>query len=83
MNVASRQKVAVVDANRNAVAATWPLTAGAANFPMALDAAHRRLFVLTRKPPHLVVFDTSGHRPLFEQPALFHQLMTDTVLAET
>jgi DNA-binding beta-propeller fold protein YncE len=60
VNVASRQKVAVVDANRNAVAATWPVTAGAANFPMALDASHHRLFVLTRKPPHLVVFDTES-----------------------
>jgi len=58
VNVASRQKVAVVDANRNAVVATWPVSAGAANFPMALDASHHRLFVLTRRPPHLVVFDT-------------------------
>lgn len=31
----------------------------------------------------IVVFDTSGHRPLWEQPALFHDLMTNTVLAET
>jgi len=31
----------------------------------------------------LVEFDTSGHRPLWEQPALFHDLMTNTVLAET
>ena len=62
VNVASRQKVAVVDANRNAVAATWPVSAGAANFPMALDASHHRLFVLTRKPPHLVVLDTESGR---------------------
>jgi proline iminopeptidase len=35
--------------------------------------------------PHkeMIVFDTSGHRPLFEQPELFHQVMTQTVLAET
>ena len=35
--------------------------------------------------PHkkMIVFDTSGHRPLFEQPGLFHQVMTETVLAET
>jgi len=59
VNVASLQKVAVVDANRSAVTATWPVTAGAANFPMALDASHHRLFVLTRKPPHLVVLDTA------------------------
>jgi pimeloyl-ACP methyl ester carboxylesterase len=30
-----------------------------------------------------ITFDTSGHRPLFEQPDLFHQTMTDTVLAQT
>ncbi len=58
VNVASLQKVAVVDVQRNAVAATWPVSAGAANFPMALDASHHRLFVLTRKPPRLVVLDT-------------------------
>jgi DNA-binding beta-propeller fold protein YncE len=58
VNVASLQKIAVVDANRNAVAATWPVSAGAANFPMALDASHHRLFVLTRKAPHLAVLDT-------------------------
>jgi proline iminopeptidase len=35
--------------------------------------------------PHkeMIVFDTSGHRPLFEQPDRFHQVMTQTVLAET
>jgi hypothetical protein len=31
---------------------------------MALDAAHRRLFVLTRRPPHLVVFDTVAGQPV-------------------
>ena len=30
-----------------------------------------------------VVFGTSGHRPLFEQPDRFHQFMTKTVLPET
>ena len=60
VNIASRQKVAVVDANRNAVAATWPVSAGAANFPMALDASHHRLFVLTRRPPRLVALDTES-----------------------
>ncbi len=27
-----------------------------------------------------IEFPTSGHRPIFEQPGLFHHLMTDTVL---
>jgi pimeloyl-ACP methyl ester carboxylesterase len=30
-----------------------------------------------------ITFETSGHRPLFEQPDLFAQQMTDTVLANT
>jgi pimeloyl-ACP methyl ester carboxylesterase len=30
-----------------------------------------------------ITFETSGHRPLFEQPDLFSQQMTDTVLAHT
>ena len=64
VNVASLQKVAVVDANRGAVTATWPVEAGAANFPMALDAARHRLFVLTRRPPRLVALDTETGRPV-------------------
>jgi proline iminopeptidase len=31
----------------------------------------------------MVVFDTAGHRGLFERPDLFHQVMTETVLRET
>lgn len=31
----------------------------------------------------MVVFDESGHRPMFEQPEQFHTLLVDTVLAET
>jgi len=31
----------------------------------------------------MIVLDTSGHRPLFEQPEQFNEVMTDTVLAET
>lgn len=31
----------------------------------------------------MIVLDTSGHRPLFEQPGRFNRVMTETVLAET
>ena len=51
----------------------------------AADARTRRGSGSTcsRRPSKkLVTFDTSGHRPLWEQPAEFHDLMT-TVLAET
>ena len=60
VNVPSRQRVAVVDVTRSAVAATWPVTMGNANYPMALDTARHRLFVATRQPPHVVVFDTES-----------------------
>jgi len=38
-----------------------------------LDAPHKEM----------VRFDTSGHRPLFEQPAAFQEFMVGTVLADT
>jgi pimeloyl-ACP methyl ester carboxylesterase len=38
-----------------------------------LDAPHKEV----------VLFETSGHRPLFEQPDAFDQFMTGTVLADT
>ncbi|WP_158319546.1 alpha/beta fold hydrolase [Actinoplanes xinjiangensis] len=31
----------------------------------------------------MIVFDTAGHRSLFERPDLFHQVMTTTVLPQT
>lgn len=39
--------------------------------------------MLTAPMKDLVVFDTSGHRPLFEQPKDFVTYMVGTVLAET
>jgi len=39
--------------------------------------------VLAAPTKDLVVLDTSGHRPLFEQPDEFVTYMVDTVLAET
>jgi len=62
VNVASRQKVAVVGVDGNAVTATWPVSAGSANYPMALDTVRHRLFVATRRPPHVAVFDTDTGR---------------------
>ncbi|MEO8969569.1 MAG: alpha/beta hydrolase [Solirubrobacteraceae bacterium] len=44
----------------------------------------RQWFRTLRAPQKkLIVVDTSGHRPLFEQPKLFSTVMTDTVLAQT
>ena len=42
------------------VSTTWPIVSAQNNFPMALDEANHRLFVGTRDPPKLVVFDTNS-----------------------
>jgi DNA-binding beta-propeller fold protein YncE len=64
VNVPSRREVAVVDADRLQVTETWPLDEASANFPMALDAARHRLFVATRRPPRLLVYDTATGKPI-------------------
>lgn len=58
VNVPARREVAVVSADKLQVVETWPVSEAAANFPMALDAARHRLFVATRRPPRLLVYDT-------------------------
>jgi hypothetical protein len=50
--------VAVADRNTGQVIAEVPLPARARNFPMAFDAAHQRLFVVSRKPAKLIAIDT-------------------------
>lgn len=64
VNVPDAQQVAVIDRDKQAVVATWPLTNFRANFPMALDEANQRLFVGCRQPARLVVLDTSTGKPI-------------------
>jgi len=58
VNVPGAQRVAVVDRRTRTVSAKWGLSAEE-NFPMALDEANHRLFIGCRKPPKLIVLDTS------------------------
>jgi proline iminopeptidase len=51
--------------------------------PGRLGPAKQWFNLLDAPAKHLITFDTSGHRPLFEQPDLFGQLMSTTVLAHT
>jgi YVTN family beta-propeller protein len=59
VNVPEAKHVAVIDRERKAVTATWPMTEFKANFPMALDEENHRLFIGCRHPARLVVFDTA------------------------
>lgn len=60
VNLPDLKQIAVINRKTHAIS-RWPLALGA-NFPMALDEPDHRLFVATRIPPRLAVFDTdSGH----------------------
>jgi hypothetical protein len=62
VNVPKGLGVIVVDPRKLTVLAKWGLGASFANYPMALDDAHKRLFVGCRLPARLVVLDTTSGR---------------------
>jgi DNA-binding beta-propeller fold protein YncE len=60
VNVPDAREIAVVDRNAAKEIARWGLPDAGQNFPMALDAAGKRLFVVYRRPALLAVFDTGS-----------------------
>jgi DNA-binding beta-propeller fold protein YncE len=58
VNVPKAKQVAVVDRQKRAVIAHWPVTAADNNYPMALDEANHRLFIGCRQPASVLVLDT-------------------------
>jgi DNA-binding beta-propeller fold protein YncE len=68
VNVPGAGHVAVVDRGKNEQIAAWPLADAAGNFPMALDAVHHRLFVGTRRPAKLLVYDTDSGKVVAALP---------------
>jgi hypothetical protein len=64
VNVPDAKQIAVIDREKKAVTATWPMTDFKANFPMALDESNQRLFVGCRQPARLVVLDTLTGKPV-------------------
>src|SRR5262245_23924933 len=66
INIPTSQKIVIVDREKRATATVWPTSDATANFPMALDETHHRLFVGFRKPATLVVFDTESGRVVAE-----------------
>jgi DNA-binding beta-propeller fold protein YncE len=57
-------QVIVADRATQAVTATWTLKEAGRNFPMALDAAHHRLYVGCRRPARLLQIDTASGKVL-------------------
>lgn len=68
VNTPGAGTIEVVDRAKERVVATWRLTEAAANFPMALDEDHARLFVGCRRPPTLLVLDTASWKPVTHVP---------------
>jgi DNA-binding beta-propeller fold protein YncE len=64
VNVPDARTIAVVDRTKGVVIARWATGAASANFPMALDEAGKRLFVVCRRPARLLVLDTDTGRIL-------------------
>jgi hypothetical protein len=60
--------VAVASRSEGRVATVIPLAGRARNFPMALDAAHERLFIASRRPARLMVIDTRRNAVIAEVP---------------
>ena len=58
VNLNGATKLGVLDRKKREQIGTWPV-AGAENYgPLALDESRHRLFLGSRKPPLLIVFDT-------------------------
>ena len=70
VNLPKSRKIAVLDRETRATIATWPLGMTLANYPMALDQADHRLFVITRFPARLLVFDTTTGKTVQRLPAV-------------
>lgn len=60
VNVPGSNSVVVVDKQKGTTLTTWSIPNAQNNFPMALDEGNHRLFVGTRDPAKLVVFDTDS-----------------------
>jgi DNA-binding beta-propeller fold protein YncE len=60
ISVPSAGYIAVADSSRRRVTEKWPVQGFKNIFPMALDEGDQRLFVGSRTPPALLVFDTKS-----------------------
>ena len=70
VNLPKSRKIAVVDREKHTLLATWKTDMAFANYPMALDESNQRLFVVTRMPARLLVFDTNSGNIIQKLPAV-------------
>ena len=70
VNLPKSRKVAVLDREKHTILTTWKTDMAFANYPMALDESEHRLFVVTRMPARLLVFDTNTGNIVQTLPAV-------------
>jgi len=67
-NVPGARHVAVVDREKGAVVATWPLDGASSNYPMALDEKGGRLYVGCRSPAEVIALDVQSGKVVAKAP---------------
>jgi DNA-binding beta-propeller fold protein YncE len=70
VNLPKSRKVVVVDREKHAIIASWKTDMAFASYRMALDDSDHRLFVVSRMPAQLLVFDTNNGSILQKLPAV-------------
>jgi DNA-binding beta-propeller fold protein YncE len=60
LNATEKSEVAVIDREKRAVVAKWPVTGGKVNVGIALDETHHRLFVACREGKLMVLDSDTG-----------------------
>lgn len=70
VNLPKSRKVVVIDRDKRAITNTWSTGTALANYPMALDEKDHRLFVVTRFPALLLIFNTESGAIIQQLPAI-------------
>jgi len=70
VNLPRNMSIAVVDRGKQVVTAKWKDLGALANFPMALDEEHHRLFLACRMPARLLVVDTNTGNVVARRPTV-------------
>jgi DNA-binding beta-propeller fold protein YncE len=64
VNLPDAHMVGVVDLNKSSITNKWERVTPSANFPMALDSIHHRVFVGYRHPARLIVFEGASGKEI-------------------
>ncbi len=63
-------EVAVIDTRRNEISKSWEAVEAKRTVTFALDTANSRLFVGTRTPGHIIVYDITSFKKMADFPAV-------------